>query len=230
MAIRVPRPDPRRAARRRAAQHALRQRWRAASTASPTPPASRAWLQAVAGDLPGTGAVDRRRPPSPPFARCAARCATPSQAGDRRAPPCRRGRGARSTTPPPPARARRSSRPTGRGACATTPTTPRDRARRDRARDDRARQRPAGPRSARLRRARLRARLPQGPPAPRLVLDRLRQPRAPGPPLRAAPPLESSRNVRPFQVGVDQAQEGGRRLAPRQALHEARPRDHHRGA
>ena len=38
--------------------------------------------------------------------------------------------------------------------------------------------------------------------------------------------LESARHGRSFQVGGDQAQEGDRRRAPRQALHEARPRDH----
>ncbi len=42
-------------------------------------------------------------------------------------------------------------------------------------------------------------------------------------------PLESG-HVRSLEVGVDQAQEGGRRPAQRSALHEARPRDHRRRA
>ena len=57
----------------------------------------------------------------------------------------------------------------------------------------------------------------------------------PGPPagaggLTASPAPRLAGHVRSLQVGVDQAQEGGRRRAPRPALHQARARDHRRRA
>ena len=49
---------------------------------------------------------------------------------------------------------------------------------------------PRRARSAGLRSPGLRAHVPQGPPAPRVVLERLRQPRPPGPALSALPPAK----------------------------------------
>ena len=45
-----------------------------------------------------------------------------------------------------------------------------------------------------------------------------------------SPELDSETHVRTFQMGRDQAQEGDRRRPARPALHEARARDHRRGA
>ena len=51
----------------------------------------------------------------------------------------------------------------------------------------------------------------------------------PGAPWAAGPARQNPRHGRSFQMGGDQAQEGDRRRPPRQALHEARARDHRRG-